>query len=99
MLEVGDKVGLWYKDTCQCGSEYYVTRTFEKVVTEKDLYCSHCNDAFELDLVKRELKECKGMLKMMVDVSEELNYRLNKTEQPQGFHYHIDVAKNFIKGE
>ncbi|UZV41224.1 hypothetical protein vBVpaMR16F_158 [Vibrio phage vB_VpaM_R16F] len=99
MLKVGDKVGLWHKDTCRCGKDYYVSRTFEKIVTEKDLYCSDCNDAFELDLAKRELKECKTMLKMMVDVSEELNYRLAKTEQPQGFHHHIEVVKNFIKEE
>jgi hypothetical protein len=52
-----------------------------------------------LDNVKRELSECEKLLKMMIDIAEELNYRLNKTEQPQGFHHHIDVAKNFIMKE
>lgn len=97
MFKVGDKVGLWRKNECECGKEYYISRTFEKVVTERDLHCHNCNDAFDLDLIKNDLERSKNLIKSLIDVAEELNYRLSKTDQSQGFLHHIDVAKDFLE--
>ncbi|AUR93452.1 hypothetical protein NVP1187O_139 [Vibrio phage 1.187.O._10N.286.49.F1] len=96
-MKVGQIVKPWTKDTCQCGAEYYVSRCDERAVTEKDMYCSRCNDAFELDLVKRDLENAKKFIQSLIDVSNELNYRLRKTDQSEGFYHHIELAENFLK--
>ena len=96
-MKVGQTVKPWTANICQCGEEYYVTRIYKGVVTEKDMYCPHCNNAFELDLVKRDLENAKKFIQSFIDVSSELNYRLRKTDQSEGFYHHIELAENFLK--
>ncbi|CAL9955662.1 hypothetical protein VPHF99_0011 [Vibrio phage F99] len=96
-MKVGQIVKPWTVNTCQCGEEYYVTRIYEGVVTEEDIHCSRCNAAFELGLVKRDLENAKKFIQSLIDVSNELNYRLRKTDQPEGFYHDIELAENFIK--
>lgn len=96
-MKVGMLVAPWTKNTCQCGSEYYVTRTCEKVITENDLYCNHCLNAFALDLKTKRVSDLEKHLKGMIEIAEELNYRLRKTDQPEGFYHHIEIAKAMLK--
>ncbi|AUR94258.1 hypothetical protein NVP1193O_127 [Vibrio phage 1.193.O._10N.286.52.C6] len=96
-MKVGQIVKPWTKDTCQCGAEYYVTRTYESVVTEDDMHCARCRDAFKLDLTQRDLENAKKFIQSLIDVSNELNYRLRKTDQSEGFYHHIELAENFLK--
>jgi hypothetical protein len=99
MIKIGDTVHPWTKDICQCGEEYYVTRSYGKVVTRWDMYCSGCSTAFKLDLQNKRVEELEKSLKGMINVAEELNYRLSKTDQSEGFYRHIEDAKNLLEEE
>lgn len=95
--KIGMAVPPWSKDVCQCGTEYYVTRSYAGRYTERDQHCGDCNRAFELDLKEKRLGQAEKLLKSMIDVAEELNYRIRKTDQSEGFYGHIDAAKEFLK--
>ena len=60
-------------------------------------YCLECETRFQLDLTQRKLLEAEKFIESLVNVSKELNYRLSKTEQSEGFYYHIELAENFLK--
>ncbi|CAH9013660.1 putative coil containing protein [Vibrio phage 249E41-1] len=94
---IGMMVPPWTKDVCQCGSEYYITRSYEGVYTKRDQHCGDCNRAFDLDLKEKRLEQAEKIIQSLVEVADELNYRLRKTDQPEGFYGHIDAAKEFLK--
>ena len=96
-MKIGMMVPPWTKDICQCGEEYYVTRCYEKVVTEWDMHCSSCRDAFKLDLQNKRVESLEKSLKGMIEIAEELNYRLRKTDQSEGFYSHIELAKELLE--
>ena len=96
-MKIGDKIGAQHKETCSCGQEYFASRCDEKVITEKELYCNHCNETFKLDTIKGDLENAKKFIESLVEVSNELNYRLRKTDQAEGFHYQIELAEKFLE--
>ena len=95
--KIGMTVPPWSKDVCQCGNEYYVTRAYGGVYTKYDQYCDSCNRAFALDLTEKRLEKAEKIIQSMVDVANELNYRLRNMEGTEGFYGHIDAAKEFLK--
>lgn len=52
---------------------------------------------FELDLSEKRLEQAEKIIQTMIEVSEELNYRLRKTDQSEGFYGKIDSAREFLK--
>lgn len=96
-MKVGDTVQPWSKYVCECGVDYYLTRTEPKVTTERDFHWHDCNRDFdkeyELDLLRKEVRSLKMQLGGMVEVAEELNYRLAQTDRSEGFKGNIELAK------
>ncbi|AGN51482.1 hypothetical protein VPLG_00043 [Vibrio phage eugene 12A10] len=75
--------------TCKC-----CEKVTEYVPTE---FCLECETRFQLDLTQRDLENAKKFIQSLIGVSNELNYRLRKTDQPEGFYHHIELAENFLK--
>ncbi|AUR84680.1 coil containing protein [Vibrio phage 1.063.O._10N.261.45.C7] len=71
---------------CEKNTEYLPTE-----------FCLECNSRFELDLQSKRVEELEKSLKGMIKVAEELNYRLRKTDQPEGFYRHIEDAKKLLE--
>lgn len=70
------------------------TKLTEYIPTD---FCLECDSRFKLDLQNKRVEELEKSLKGMIDVAEELNYRLSKTEQPEGFYGHIEAAKELLE--
>ena len=60
-------------------------------------FCLECDSRFKLDLQNKRVEALEKTLKGMIDVAEELNYRLSKTEQSEGFYGHIEDAKELLE--
>ncbi len=64
---------------------------------EKVISGSKQDYQFELDLTEKRLAQAEKIIQSMVDVANELNYRLCNMEGTEGFYGHIDAAKEFLK--
>lgn len=102
IMKVGETAQPWAKYDCECGVEYHVARTETRVITERDFHCHDCNNEidkeYELDLLRKEVRSLKMQLGGMVEVAEELNYRLSQTDRSEGFKGNIELAKTNCTG-
>lgn len=70
------------------------TKLTEYIPTE---YCLECDTRFKLDLQNKRVEELEESLKGMIEVAEELHYRLSKTVQPEGFYGNIEDSKKLLE--